>query len=127
MDKIKEKIDKIKELANRGENGEKQNAIRKLEQLKDKYNKRRTLKSFKLLDYQDCKDIMVHCILNTDIDAKIEGNERRKEIYCELSDEEYRIVCETFNKFYPQYFDLRKNLLKNFIIQHNLGLRKLNE
>ena len=49
MDKIKEKIDKIKELANRGENGEKQNAIRKLEQLKDKYNKRRTLKSFKLL------------------------------------------------------------------------------
>lgn len=123
MGNIDEKIAKIKELAERGYDGEKQNAIQKLKELEEKYKKeKKYLKSFKLVDYQDCKDIMVHCILDVDKNASIEGSKQKKELYCKLTNKEYNQVCEKFNKYYPQYLILKDNLLKNFIINNNLGI-----
>ena len=74
------------------------------------------------MDFKDCKDIMVHCILDVDKKASIEGSKQKKELYCKLTNKEYNQVCEKFNKYYPQYLILKDNLLKNFIINNNLGI-----
>lgn len=126
MIKLKEKINKVKELAERGCDGEKENAIIKLKELQKKLNltkkQNKTLRSFKLADYNDCKDIMVHCILDVDINTSIEGSKQKKELYCKLTTDEYNEVCYKFNHYYPIYHQLKEDLLKNFIIDNKLGI-----
>lgn len=126
MNKLKEKINKVKELAERGCDGEKENAINKLKELQNKLNltkkEKKKLRSFKLADYNDCKDIMVHCILDVDINTSIEGSKQKKELYCNLTNSEYNDVCYKFNHYYPIYNQLKVDLLKNFIIENKLGI-----
>jgi hypothetical protein len=127
--KIKKLILKVKELAERGEKGERENAKVKLKELMDKYqmlkfditNKPKS-RTFKLVDFDDCRAIMTHCILDTRSNSKIEGDKRKKELYCELTDEQYVDVCEKFNHYYPDYFSQKDAFLKAYIIKNELGV-----
>lgn len=126
--KIKELIAKVKKLAERGEKGERENAKDKLKMLLDKYNitkfeeSKIKERSFKLSDFNDCKVIMVHCIIDTNKDCEINGDARKKELYCKLSDKEYVDVCEKFNHYYPEYYRQKESLIKAFIIKNDLGI-----
>jgi hypothetical protein len=126
--KIKELIAKVKKLAERGEKGERENAKDKLKMLLDKYNitkfeeSKVKERSFKLSDFNDCKVIMVHCIIDTNKDCEINGDVRKKELYCKLSDKEYVDVCEKFNHYYPEYYRQKESLIKAFIIKNDLGI-----
>jgi len=105
--KIKSLITKVKALADKGEGGEKENAKKKLSELLDKYNitkfeeKKYKKRTFKLADFNDCKTIMTHCIIDTNKNACIEGYKAKKELYVKLTDGEYIDVCEKFNHYYP--------------------------
>ena len=123
---LKSKIKKVSELAERGIDGEKENAKAKLIELQEKYKtthkqikKQRT---FKLANFEDCKDIMAHCILDVDIDAQIEGSKQKKELYCNLTKEQYDKVCENFNWYYPSYVTMKDYLLKGFVLSKKLGV-----
>ena len=127
--RIKSLLLKIKELAERGEKGERENAKLKLNELMSKYgisnfdvNKKYKKHSFKLFDFDDCKVIMTHCILDTNTNNIIEGDKRKKELYCDLTDEQYIDVCEKFNHYYPDYHSQKENFLKAFIIKNELGI-----
>ena len=126
--KIKALIIKVKALADKSEGGEKENAKRKLTELLLKYNitkfeenkyKKRT---FKLADFNDCKTIMIHCVIDTNKNASIEGYKAKKELYCKLTDEEYVEVCEKFNHYYPIFNRQRENFVKAFILKNDLGI-----
>lgn len=125
---IKKLIEKVKPLAERGEMGEKDSANEKLRYLykvykvkksEERKNKKR---SFKLLDFGDCKTIMVHSILDSSPTAEIQGNEISKELYCKLTDEQYDEVCQKFNYYYAEYIKQRESFLKAFILKNNLGI-----
>ena len=85
-------------MADKGEGGEKENAKIKLRELLERYNikkfeeKASKKRVFKLADFNDCKTIMIHCIIDTLKSAKIEGYKAKKEIYCKLTDEQYAFV-----------------------------------
>ena len=126
--KIRELIKKVKVLAERGEKGERDVAKVKLKELMEKYQltkfeeSKSKKRSFKLVDFNDCKTIMVHCILDTKKTAQVEGDERKKELYCGLTDEEYIDVCEKFNHYYPEFCNQREAFVKAFILTNNLGI-----
>lgn len=125
---IKKLISKVKNLAERGDDGERENAKAKLQILLEKYNikkfeeSKKKERSFKLADFLDCKVIMTHCILDTNKDSEISGDARKKELYCKLTDEEYIDVCEKFNHYYPEYYKQKECFLKAFIIKNDLGI-----
>jgi hypothetical protein len=125
--KIKQLIAKVKTLAERGEKGERENAKNKLKMLLDKYNITKFEESkykercFKLTNFDDCKTIMVHCIIDTNKDAEISGD-AKKELYCKLTDKEYVDVCEKFRHYYPEYYRQKEFLIKAFIIKNDLGI-----
>ena len=125
---IKKLIAKVRNLAERGDKGERDNAKAKLQILLKKYNikkfeeQKNKERSFKLSDFGDCKTIMVHCILDTKKDSEITGDTRKKELYCKLTDEEYVDVCEKFNHYYPEYHKQKECFLKAFIITNDLGI-----
>ena len=70
---------------------------------------------------------MIHCILDSAMGVKIEGNEHRKELYCELNDEQYAEICNKFNYYYPEYYKQRESFLKAFILKNNLGIQDCQE
>lgn len=125
---IKKLISKVKNLAEHGDKGERDNAKAKLKILLEKYNIKKfeeaknKQRSFKLKDYEDCQVIMTHCILDTNKDCQITGDKRKKELYCKLTDKEYIDVCEKFNHYYTEYYKQKENFLKAFIIKNDLGI-----
>lgn len=128
-EKIKQLIKKVKVMAERGDKGEREVARAKLNELTSKYqitkfeeNKKKK-RSFKLLDFNDCKTIMTHCILDT-CNVEIEGSLQKKELYCVLTDEQYIKVCEKFNHYYPEFYKQREAFIKAFIIKNDLGIDK---
>lgn len=126
--KIRELIKKVKVLAERGDKGERDVAKVKLKQLMEKYQLTKfeeskiKIRSFKLSDFGDCKTIMVHCVLDTKPTAMVEGSLQKKEIYCDLTDEEYIDVCEKFNHYYPEFHRQREAFIKAFILANDLGI-----
>jgi len=126
--KIKALIKKVKVLSERGEGGERETAKIKLKELTDKYQikkldeSKNVKRDFRLVDFNDCKTIMTHCILDTKPTAKISGNEKKQELYCTLTDVEYIEVCEKFNHYYPEFYKQKELLLKAFIIKNDLGI-----
>ena len=128
LNKIKVLISKVEALADKGVGGEKENAKIKLKELLDKYNIKKfkenenKLRTFKLVDFADCKTIMTHCIIDTKKDAEIEGYKTKKELYCKLTDKEYIEVCEKFNHYYPEFYKQREAFIKAFIIKNDLGI-----
>jgi hypothetical protein len=100
----------------------------KIKELLDKYNIKKfkenenKLRTFKLVDFADCKTIMTHCIIDTKKDAEIEGYKTKKELYCKLTDKEYIEVCEKFNHYYPEFYKQREAFIKAFIIKNDLGI-----
>jgi hypothetical protein len=125
--KIKSLIKKVKELADRGDDNERDVAKMKLAELMNKYNLKKfepkiKKRSFKLANYEDCKDIMVHCIIDTNSKSEIEGSLQKKELYVKLTDEEYVDVCEKFNHYYPEYYKQKQLLLKAFILKNEIGI-----
>lgn len=122
---LETKIEKVRQLAKRGIDGEKDVAKSKLLELESKREKTKSSKrqrSFKLANYDDCKDIMTHCILDVNINAEIEGSKQKKELYCKLTKEEYDKVCENFNWHYPTYCVMKDYLMKGFILSKKLGV-----
>ena len=126
--KIKELMRKVRTLAERGENGERENAKTKLKELMQKYQitkfeeSKKRKRSFKLADFNDCKTIMVHCILDTVSKAKIDGSLQKRELYCNMTDVEYIEVCEKFNHYYPEFHRQREGFIKAFILKNDLGI-----
>lgn len=129
--KIKLLMQKVRALADKGEGGEKENAKRKLAELLERYNikkfeeKASKKRTFKLADFNDCKTIMIHCIIDTNKNAKIEGYKAKKEIYCKLTDEQYIDVCQKFNHYFPIFIRQRENFIKAFILKNDLGISDL--
>lgn len=125
--KIKSLMKKIKELADRGDAYERDVARDKLKELMAKYNLKKfepkvKMRSFKLANYEDCKDIMVHCIIDTEPKSQIEGSLKSKELYVKLTDEQYVDVCEKFNHYYPEYYRQKQLFLKAFILKNEIGI-----
>jgi hypothetical protein len=128
--KIKLLINKVKALADKGEGGEKETAKKKLSELLTKYNIKKfeeskyKKRSFKLANFDDCRTIMVHCILDTKPDVSIEGSKQKKELYCKLTDEQYIDVCQKFNHYYPEFHRQHEAFVMAFIIKNDLGIVK---
>ena len=134
--KILTLIEKVKKLSVSGDRGEKVNAQAMLDKLLQKYNLKKfelmqkpKKRTFRLLNFKDCMVIMTHCILDTVEDTSIQGLDRKRELYCKLTDEQYIDVCEKFNHYYPLYNSQvqkhdkqREALLKAFLIKNNLGI-----
>ncbi len=139
--KILALIEKVKRLSESGDRGEKINAQEMLDKLLKKYNLKKfelmqkpKKRTFKLQNFKDCLAIMTHCILDTVEDISIEGLDRKREVYCKLTDEQYIDVCEKFNHYYPIYeIQVKKHdkqrgaLLKAFLIKNNLGISSSEE
>jgi len=126
--RIKDLIKKVRVLAERGEKNERDVAKVKLAELMEKYQltkfeeSKSKKRSFKLIDFCDCKTIMVHCILDTNATTTIDGSLQKKELYCNLTDEEYVNVCEKFNHYYPEFVNQREAFMKAFILTNDLGI-----
>lgn len=134
--KILALVKKVQKLSEAGIQGEKETAKVMLEKLLQKYNLKKfelsekpKKRTFKLANYNDCRAIMTHCILDTVDGISIEGLKSKKELYCKLSDEQYIDVCEKFNHYYPIYHSQiqrhekqKDALLKAFLIKNNLGI-----
>lgn len=129
--KTKALINKLKSLAERGEKGEKEVAEKKLKLIlsksKQKKQNSKRKKTFKLTDIGDTKTIMVHCIIDTDNNAIITEDKRKKELYCKLTNEEYDKVVEKFNHYYPEFISQKQSFIKAFLIKNNLGLNSKSE
>lgn len=130
--KMKQLLTKLKVLSQRGESGEREVAEIKMKEimLKNALGKQTTsqkrIKTFKMADMIDSKTIMVHCIIDVDGSVEITENERKKELYARLTKEEYELVVDKFNHYYPYYIEQKNAFSKAFLIKNNLGINSKN-
>lgn len=126
--RFRNKLKKVKALSQKGEAGEREAAKNKLKQLRQKWGglneneAKYKNRSFKLHDFEDCKTIMIHCILDSNNKAEIEGHLRKKELYTFLTDEQYADAIAKFNHYYPLYLKQKQSLLIAFLLKNNIGL-----
>jgi hypothetical protein len=127
-DRIRLLLKKVKALADAGDTHERIVAQEKLSSLMKKYKiakfteKAKKKRVFKLVNFEDCKTIMVHCILDTNESCQIDGSIQKKELYAAMTDLEYVDVVEKFSHYYPLYIKQKECLLVAFLLKNNLGV-----
>ncbi len=127
-----ELIAKLRTMAARGGTpAEKSLAELKLKELSEKYSinpdeyfidipkKKRV---FKVADWNDYKNIMVHCILDTAPFTEITGNESELKLIANLSTKEFDEVLKKFSHYYELFRKEKEALLVAFILKNNLGI-----
>lgn len=131
LERIKELLQKVNELATRGVGGEKEAAQRKLEKLLNKYgltlnslnNEKSKERTFKIKNREDYVTILSHVIWDIHPDAKINQNTRKLEVYSKLTTEQYIEVTEKFDYFWKLWCKEKEEFMMAFIINNRLGIR----
>lgn len=129
LDKLKTLLVKVKELAERGDSGERDVAKTKLEKLLKKYGlklkdvelQNKNKRIFRIVNKEDCVNIISQTIWDVAPKVDIKQSTRKLEVYCSLTSEEYIEVCEKFNYYWNLWCKEKKQFLTAFIIKNKLG------
>jgi len=130
LDRLKNLISKVKELADRGVDGERDSAQKTLEKLLKKYGiklkdieqQNKTKRTFRIVNKDDCITILSQIIWDVVPDAKIKQHVRALEIYCSLNNEQYIEVCEKYEYYWKLWCEEKKHTLIAFVVKNNLGV-----
>ncbi len=138
LDKIRELALKIKELATRGEENERDVAHNKLEALLKKYGlsfqeiiETESFKRiFQVENTTDCVDILSQCIWDVNPDAPVSQIVTKKQVLVSLTSSQFIEVTEKFKYFWTLYVKQRDkyikqakdNFLVGFIVKNKLGI-----
>lgn len=130
LEKIKELLKKVQALAERGIEGEKENAKEKLKILLAKYNvslseiikNRKTKREFSLKNTGDCAEILLHCILDTEPKAKVWITPSLRKTTVWLNPQQFITVTEKFKYYWKLYETQKKQFLHAFLVKNNLGI-----
>ncbi len=123
-------IPKLIAMAEKGEPGERDVAKEKLKQLLKKYslseNDLQKSKSkervFKVNDWDDHMNLLLHCILDTKPEASMNGDKKARKICVLLTDLEYLEVAEKFNFYWSEYIKLKHSVFAAFILKNEIGI-----
>ena len=129
LDKVKSLISKVRELAERGVEGERNSAQDKLELLLKKYGlklkdiekENRLKRTFRISNKDDCITIITQTIWDVAPKTEIKQHNRKLEIYCNLTAEQYLEVCEKFEYYWKLYQQEKKEFTVAFVIKNKLG------
>lgn len=133
LERIKTLIGKVLELANKGIDGEKQAAKKKLEKLLSKYGltladidseDNKLKRTFRIKNRDDYKTILTQVICDVAPSVKIQENTRKLEIYSKLNAEQYIEVKEKFDYFWNLWCKEKEQFTIAFIIKNSLGIKR---
>ena len=130
LEKIKKLALKLKELADRGIDGERDAAEKKLNTLLKKYkltvgdiNKNKAERKNIVFKNEDERMIVAHVIWSVVPDAKIFRSGSQKKAICDLTPEQYIEIKEK-SKFYLKHFNEEKsNFIVAYILKNNLTVK----
>jgi len=130
LDRLKNLIGKVKGLADRGVDGERDSAQKTLEKLLNKYGiklkdieqQNKTKRTFRIVNKDDCITVLSQIIWDVVPDAKIKQHVRALEIYCSLNNEQYIEVCEKYEYYWKLWCEEKKHTLIAFVVKNNLGV-----
>ena len=130
LDRLKNLIGKVKGLADRGVDGERDSAQKTLQKLLNKYGiklkdieqQNKTKRTFRIVNKDDCITILSQIIWDVVPDAKIKQHVRALEIYCSLTNEQYIEVSEKYQYYWKLWCDEKKHTLMAFVVKNNLGV-----
>lgn len=125
--KLKELLDKLKAMAERGEKNERIVAQIKLEDLIRKYGilsheSKSNKRIIKVKDWLEHKNLLLQCIIDTKPDAKMEGYKAGKKIMVVLNDLEYILVCEKLEFYWKKYLHQKDALFIAFVVKNRIGI-----
>lgn len=130
LDRLKNLISKVKELADRGVDGEQNAAKEKLQELLEKYGiklkdieqQNRSKRTFRIVNKDDCVTILSQVIWDVVPKTKISQHVRALEVYCLLTDEQYIEVCEKYNYYWKLWCEEKKYTLIAFVAKNHIGV-----
>ncbi len=127
-----ELIKKLRTMATRGGTPAEKNLAKiKLKELAEKYKINpdeyyvdipKKKKVFKVADWDDYKNIMVHCILDTAPFTEITGSQSERKLIANLTTKEFDEVLKKFSHYYELFRKEKEALLAAFILKNNLGI-----
>ncbi len=128
FDKLKNLLLKIKELSERGVNGEKESAEKKLHELLNKYDleltdieiKDKFKRTFRIKNREDYITVLSHVIWSVSPKVNIKENTRKLEVYCSLTNEHYIEVCERFDYYWSLWCSDKTQMLMAYIVKNGL-------
>lgn len=130
LDKIKSLLNKVNALAERGIDGEKDAARKKLKVLLEKYGialkeiqaNKRIKREFSLKNKTDCLDIFQHCVYVCAPKVKVFVYTYSCKAFCSLTPEEFVAVSEKFRYYWKLYEKQKAQFLHAFLIKNNLSV-----
>jgi hypothetical protein len=130
LDRLKNLIGKVKGLADRGVDGERDSAQNTLEKLLNKYGiklkdieqQNKTKRTFRIVNKDDCITVLSQIIWDVVPDAKIKQHIRALEIYCSLTNEQYIEVSEKYQYYWKLWCEEKQHTLIAFVVKNNLGV-----
>ena len=130
FNKLRKLILKVKELSERGIDGERESAQKKLNQLLDKYGfefkdielKDEFKRTFRIKNREDYKQILAHVIWKVSPKIKVQENTRKLEVYCQLTNEEYIEACEMIEYYWKLWCRDKNEFLIAYIVKNGLAV-----
>ncbi len=131
LDKVHDLIEKVAEMATRGDEHEKDVASEKLDRLLKKYNirleeienRKKSKRTFRVANKSDCLTIMCQTIWDIVPEANIRESNRKLEVYASMTNEQYIDVCEKFEYYWKLWCKDKEEYLTAFVITNKLGIR----
>lgn len=131
LDKIKKLINKVFELSEKGIDGERDSAKKKLEQLLKKHDltlddilgESVEMKCFRVDNTEESVSILSHIIWKiAGINTEIQKHSKKHEVYCGISNSDYLQIKLMFEFYYNSWLKEKKELSIAFILGNNLGV-----
>ena len=132
LDKVKNLIKKVKALADKGIDGERESAQQTLEKLLKKYGikskdieqNNKTKRTFRIVNKDDCITILSQIIWDVVPDAKIKQHVRALEIYCSLTNEQFIEISEKYQYYWKLWCEEKQHTIIAFVVKNNLGVNQ---
>ena len=122
------KLHKLKQLAEMGDENERQSAHEILHRLLDKYNisvdeiekpdKKQRL--FKYKGFDDAKIILCHTIWSVVHEANVMCHKSKKQVYADMDYSQYIEVLEKYKFYWCEYYKSKQNFINAFILKNDL-------
>ncbi len=130
LDKIKNLLEKVQALAERGIEGEREAAKGKLKILLEKYNitlreitkNKKTKRTFSLKNTTDCASIFFHVVMDVEPKANLRILASSRQMFVWLTPQQFIEVTEKYRYFWKLYEKQKELFLHAFLIKNNIGL-----
>ena len=122
--KVKLQLEKLKAMAEQGEKHERKVALQKMYALMRKHgfsSGDSNYRTFKVTDWNDHKNLLLQCILDTKPNAEMEGNKTSKKIHVTLNDYEFVAVLEKWDFYWKELLQQKKALFIAFVVKLDIS------